>query len=249
MMIVRNWLFRVLAFGLAFSAVLGWTALGRAGASGPICHGPDFEKRVALTFDDGPHPSFTPQILDLLKEYDARATFFVLGRHAARYPDLIRKLVDSGQEVGNHSFTHLRFPSGSTEAWPREIQRTALELGLLGCPAPRLFRPPFSDYNQRLLQFLAHTNHRLVLWSVDAGDWREPDPLAIAVKVLSQVRPGSIVILHDSDETGTADRQPTVEALGLILPALKARGYESVTVTELISSPPEPDQERAAKGP
>mgnify|MGYP005839570705 CR=1 FL=1 len=250
-MIVRIFLgLSVITLAVAFVAILAGAELAPAAAEGPICRGNCLKKQVALTFDDGPHPSYTPQILRLLTQYDARATFFVLGRHAARYPELIRKLVDSGQEVGNHSFTHLRFPSEAKEAWFRELECTEVELDLLGCPDRRLFRPPFSDYNPELLRFLAHIRQRLVLWSVDGGDWREPDPMAIAVNVLSQVRPGAIVILHDSDETGTADRQPTVEALGLILPALKARGYESVTVSELLAPPAaEPDQEKAAPGP
>ena len=228
--------FRVLAFGSALSAVMLFTEIGMAATKGFICQGSGHKKQVALTFDDGPHPSHTPQILNLLNEYQARATFFVLGRHAAYYPRLIRKLVESGQEVENHSFSHLRFPPENHKVWQSQLERTELELDLLGCPDHRLFRPPFSDYNQELLQFLANIRQRLILWSVDSADWREPDPLNIAVNVLSQVRPGSIVIMHDSDETGAADRQPTVEALGLILPALEARGYRCVTVSELLSA-------------
>lgn len=249
-MILRNYLGPgLLALVVAGATILGVALLEPAAAAGPICRGHGVEKQVALTFDDGPHPEYTPQILSLLEHYHARATFFVLGQHAQRYPDIVRKLVDSGQEVENHSYTHLRFPSKGQEAWQRELERTELELDLLGCPDQNLFRPPFSDYSKELLQFLAHIHQRLVLWSVDGADWREPDPMAIAVNVLSQVKPGAIVILHDSDETGTADRTPTVEALSLILPALRARGYDCVPVSELISSPAEPDQERAAAGP
>jgi peptidoglycan-N-acetylglucosamine deacetylase len=248
--IVKNFLgLSLVAMGLAFLAVLAGAERGLAAAAEPICRGDGLKKQVALTFDDGPDPDYTLQILGLLEKYAARATFFVLGEHVQCYPEIVRKLVNSGQEVGNHSFTHPRFPAEAQEAWHRELKHTELELDLLGCPDQHLFRPPFSDYNQELLGFLAHIDQRLILWSVDGADWREPDPLAIAVNVLSQVRPGAIVILHDSDETGTADRTPTVEALGLILPALKARGYEFVTVSELLGPPGEPDQERAAAGP
>jgi peptidoglycan/xylan/chitin deacetylase (PgdA/CDA1 family) len=241
--------FRLMALALAFSALLAGVKPGLAGPAGPICHGRGLKKQVALTFDDGPHPSFTIQILSLLNKYAAQATFFVLGEHAAQYPEVIRELVDSGQEVGNHSFTHLRFPSKDEEAWPGEIERTELELDLLGCPDHGLFRAPYSDYNPGLLQFLANIGQRLVLWSVDAADWREPDPMAITVNVVSQVEPGSIVVMHDSDETGEADRTPTVEALGLILPALLVRGYQCVTVSELLAVPAEPDQAKATTSP
>ena len=241
--------FRLLAVTLAFLALWAGAKPGLAEPAGPICHGNALKKQVALTFDDGPHPSFTPQILSLLKKYAARATFFVLGEHAAQYPEVIRELVDSGQEVENHSFTHLRFPSKDEETWPGEIERTELELDLLGCPDHHLFRPPYSDYNPGFLQFLANLHQRLILWSVDAADWRESDPMAITVNVLSQVEPGSIVIMHDSDETGEADRTPTVEALGLILPALSARGYQCVTVSQLLAALGEADQVTAATSP
>jgi peptidoglycan/xylan/chitin deacetylase (PgdA/CDA1 family) len=234
----------VVALGVAFFLVMEGEGLGLATTEGPICRGMDTQKQVALTFDDGPNPRFTPDILNLLEKYDARATFFVMGQHAVRYPRLVKKLVEAGHEVENHSFTHPRFPAQDQETWLRELERTELELDILGCPDHHLFRVPFSDYNKGLLHFLTNIRQRLVLWSVDSADWREPDPLAIAVNVLSQVVPGAIVILHDSDETGEADRQPTVEALELILPALKTRGYTCVTVSELLS-PPSQDQVKA----
>jgi peptidoglycan-N-acetylglucosamine deacetylase len=229
--------FSVVILCLASSLAWGGEGLGASAGAGPICRGTTTHKRVALTFDDGPHHRFTPDILNLLDTYQAQATFFVLGRHAARYPHVMRELVKSGHELGNHSFSHLRFPAANREAWLREMKRTELELELLGCPDLPLFRPPYSDFNQGLVNFLANLHRRLVLWSVDSADWREPDPLAIAANVLSRVKPGDIVIFHDSDETGTVDRRPTVEALGLILPALKARGYEFVTVSEILSPP------------
>jgi peptidoglycan-N-acetylglucosamine deacetylase len=229
--------FSFIVLGLALFLAMGGEGLGASAGQGPVCRGTTTHKQVALTFDDGPHPRYTAEILSLLNAYQAHATFFVLGRQAARYPHLIKELVRSGQEVGNHSFSHLRFPAANREAWLMEVERTELELRLLGCPDCGLFRPPYSDYNQGLLQCLANLRRRLVLWSVDSADWREPDPLTIAANVLSRVRPGAIVIMHDSDETGQADRRPTVEALSLILPILKARGYECVTVSELLAPP------------
>lgn len=229
--------FSLIILGLALCLAQGGQARAASPGEEPVWRGTTSRRQVALTFDDGPHPRFTREILSLLEAYEARATFFVLGRQAARYPQLIKKLVDSGQEVGNHSFSHLRFPMADREAWLLEVARTDLELELLGCPDCGLFRPPYSHYNRGLLKLLGHLHQRLVLWSVDSADWREPDPLAIAANVLSRVRPGAIVILHDSDETGEKDRRPTIEALGLILPALKARGYECVTVSELLAPP------------
>ena len=115
------------------------------------------------------------------------------------------------------------------------MERTAIDLDLLGCPqSQRLFRPPYSAYDDRLKTYLAHTRRCLVLWSLDSGDWQGLAAPAIIKNVLSRVRNGSIIIFHDSDEHAQADRHPTVEALRTILPALKAAGYRMVTVSELL---------------
>jgi peptidoglycan-N-acetylglucosamine deacetylase len=190
---------------------------------------------VALTFDDGPSPVYTRAILALLKQYQAKATFFVIGSKVERYPDLIKALVQGGHEVGNHTFKHVRLPKASRQVRGRELERTWLDLDLLGCPRKRrLIRPPYSDCNDRLVAYARHTNQELVLWSVDSGDWRGLDAKTIACNVLSQVKNGSIVVFHDSDEDCCKDRRPTVAALKIILPALKAAGYRLVTISELV---------------
>ena len=118
----------------------------------------------------------------------------------------------------------------------QELERTSVDLDLLGCPqSERLFRPPYSAYDDRLKAYLAHTHRRLVLWSIDSGDWQGLAAPAIIKNVLSRVRNGSIIIFHDSDENAQADRHPTVEALRIILPALKAAGYRMVTVRSFLT--------------
>jgi peptidoglycan-N-acetylglucosamine deacetylase len=193
------------------------------------------EKTVALTFDDGPSPVYTPQIMALFKKYQAHATFFVLGNKVEQTPWLVRALLKDGNEVGNHSFSHPRLTKTGQLSREQELERTAVDLDFLGCPqSQRLFRPPYSAYDDRLKAYLAHTRRRLVLWSLDSGDWRGLAAPAIIKNVLSRVRNGSIIIFHDSDEKAQADRHPTVEALKIILPALKAAGYRMVTVSELL---------------
>jgi peptidoglycan/xylan/chitin deacetylase (PgdA/CDA1 family) len=193
------------------------------------------EKAVALTFDDGPSSTYTPQIMALLKLYQARGTFFVLGEKVEQTPRLVQALLKNGNEVGNHSFSHPRMTKEDQISRGRELERTAIDLDLLGCPqSQRLFRPPYSAYDDRLKAYLAHTRRRLVLWSLDSGDWRGLAAPAIIENVMSRVRNGSIIIFHDSDEHAQADRHPTVEALRTILPALKAAGYRMVTVSELL---------------
>jgi peptidoglycan/xylan/chitin deacetylase (PgdA/CDA1 family) len=218
--------------------ILLWLGPALAEPGSFIVRGSPEAKRLALTFDDGPSP-YTRKILSLLNRHHARATFFVLGSHAAQYPGIIRALLRHGHELENHSFSHIRFPQADRLAWQQELERTEAELALLGAPDHDLFRPPYSDYDQGLLNFLGHLHERLVLWSVDSGDWRGLSDVEIAANVLKEVHNGAIIIFHDGDEKGQADRGNTVAALKIILPALKSRGYELVTVSELLA-PSEP---------
>ncbi len=201
--------------------------------------GPPLVRQVALTFDDGPSPRATRLILALLTHYRVHATFFVIGEHLEEYPGLVRAEIRDGEEVGNHSFDHPRFTKCDLPTEERELERTRVDLDLLGYhPADLLFRPPYSDYNQRLVAYLGHTHRRLVLWGIDSGDWQGLPAKAIVHNVVDRVHPGAIIIFHDSDEHGRANRTPTVEALKVILPALKAAGYRMVTISELIAGAP-----------
>ncbi len=201
-----------------------------------IWAGDPSQHAVALTFDDGPSPIYTPKILALLQRYHAHATFFVQGDHLEKYPWVARAALLGGNEIGNHSFSHPRFTKVDQSFRERELERTAVDLDLAGCPkAERLFRPPYSAFDERLSAYLAHTQRHLVLWSIDSGDWKGLDAATIAKNVLSRVRNGAIIIFHDSNETGKADRRSTLQALEMILPILKAAGYRMVTVSGLFS--------------
>jgi peptidoglycan-N-acetylglucosamine deacetylase len=206
------------------------------------------DKAVALTFDDGPSPRYTPQIMAMFKEYQAHGTFFVMGHKVEAYPGLVQALIKDGNEVGNHTFSHPRMTKADQLSRERELERTAVDLDLLGCPpSPRLFRPPYSAYDDRLKAYLANTRRCLVLWSIDSGDWQGLDADAIVHNVLSRVRNGAIIIFHDGDETDQANRRPTVEALRTILPALRAAGYRMVTVSQLLHLRGSPCPPREAK--
>lgn len=219
---------------LALFLLIAWPFPAPAADPKIIWGGPPEVKQVALTFDDGPSPRYTLKILSLLREHQAHATFFVLGAHVELYPRVVQATLREGHEVGNHSFDHPRLSKSDEPSRERELERTTVNLDLLGCKA-RLFRPPFSDYDGRLVAYLNHTNRRLVLWGIDSGDWRGLPAETIAHNVLSRVRPGAIIIFHDSNENERADRNPTVEALKEILPGLKAMGYRMVTVSELVA--------------
>jgi peptidoglycan/xylan/chitin deacetylase (PgdA/CDA1 family) len=220
---------------LGFILGIGLPGPAAGGESVTVWAGAPNEKAVALTFDDGPSPVYTPQVMALLKKYQARGTFFVMGHRVEQYPGLVQALVKAGHEVGNHSFSHPRLTKTGQLSREQELERTAVDLDLLGCPrSQRLFRPPYSAYDDRLKAYLANTRRCLVLWSLDSGDWRGLAAPAIIENVLSRVRNGAIIIFHDSDENAQADRHPTVEALRTILPTLKAAGYRMVTVSELL---------------
>jgi peptidoglycan-N-acetylglucosamine deacetylase len=205
-----------------------------AASPGVITSGENSTPEVALTFDDGPSSRFTPRILDLLKQYQAQGTFFVLGAKVEQHPDLIQEMVQAGHEVGIHSYSHPRLPTLKPVRRAFELERTWLALRLLGCPDTGMVRPPYSDYDQPLLSYLAHTNRELILWNIDSGDWQGLNAVTIVQRVLSQAKNGAIIIFHDSDEYAQADRTPTVEALKFILPALKQAGYRLVTVSDLL---------------
>jgi peptidoglycan/xylan/chitin deacetylase (PgdA/CDA1 family) len=230
---------------LHFWVILAWLGFFLAGAPlGPawgaepvdVWAGPTNEKAVALTFDDGPSPVYTPQVMALLQKYQAHGTFFVMGHRVEQFPGLVRGLIKAGHEVGNHSFSHPRLTKTGQLSREQELERTSLDLDLLGCPkSQRLFRPPYSAYDDRLKAYLAHTHRRLVLWSIDSGDWSGLSAPVIIKNVLSRVRNGAIIIFHDNDEEAQADRHPTVEALKIILPALQTAGYRMVTVSQLLN--------------
>jgi peptidoglycan/xylan/chitin deacetylase (PgdA/CDA1 family) len=194
------------------------------------------EHIVALTFDDGPDPVVTPQILDILGAHDARATFFVLGERAARYPDLVRRIHREGHTVGTHTQHHrLRFHFGSPTYVQREIEdAVAVVAGIL--PArPTLFRPPqglrtpcFASGWQRTSGLVC------VTWSVRALDSRPTTARAIVARVEHGLEPGAIVTLHDGTGLGGGtDRQPTLAALTTILAECEARGLRCVALSEV----------------
>lgn len=188
------------------------------------------EKVIALTFDDGPHTTFTPQILDLLAKYDAKATFFVIGERAEKYPELIRKLDDQGHEIANHTYTHPH--SITVENLERELKKTNEIIYDITGSYPLLYRPVGGSYNERIINTAVENGYKVIMWSwhQDTKDWKMPGVNNIVTTVLSGATPGNIVLFHDAG----GNRSQTVQALEQILPALTQKGYKFVTVSELL---------------
>ena len=191
---------------------------------------PTSRKVVALTFDDGPVTTTTPEILNILKEKNIKATFFVVGEQVKRFPNLVSQEVAEGHEVGNHTYSHPMLTSlqeGMVEEELRTTEKQILEVA----PKPTLFRPPGGFSNKKIIKIARESEYSTILWTIDPIDWRSPSPPVgeIVDLVVKEVKPGSIILLHDGKYPST-----TPEALWFIIESLESRGYEFVTVTELL---------------
>ncbi len=190
----------------------------------PVPHDQAGAPVVYLTFDDGPHPTWTPRVLELLELYNAPATFFVLGESATRYPEIVERMVAEGHQAENHTFDHVWLDRAPRDLFISQV--TAADDALHAAAGGRVdpiacLRPPYAAMNEHTRDLAAELGKSVVLWSVDTQDWRRPGVGQIVSHVLSNVRPGSIVLMHD----GGGDRSQTVGALGAILDGLAARGY------------------------
>ena len=185
---------------------------------------------IALSFDDGPHPRYTPEILSILAEYGVRATFFMVGENVGYYHDAATAVLEAGHEIGNHTFSHHRLRKMSTGEIREEILACEDAISSLGEYRPRFVRPPEGCMNEQLRQAAAELDYRIVLWDVDTLDWAHTPPATIAQHILDEVESGDIILMHDF----IGYNSPTPEALRLVIPALLERGYHLVTVGELI---------------
>lgn len=180
------------------------------------------DAHIYLTFDDGPDRVHTPQVLDVLARYRARATFFQVGRLIVEHPDLTRRVVAEGNEVGNHTWSHPDLSTLDREELATELNATSTALEDILGRAPTLFRPPYGRMSSTTREDAAIAGLETVLWHVDPSDWDTPGADAVVSRVLTEVEPGSVVLLHD----GGGDRSQTVAALDEILLELSARGFD-----------------------
>ncbi len=188
------------------------------------------DKRIALTFDDGPHYKYTAEILDILAENDVKATFFVVGSLAERYPELILRELSEGHEIASHTWSHphlSKLPEATLES---ELSATEELLYELAEYRPKLFRPPEGKCPDSVRRVAAHLDYEVVLWTVDTRDWAHTPTETIVKTVLDNTEPGAIILCHDF----IGGNSPTPEALRKFIPELKRNGYEFVTVSDLL---------------
>jgi peptidoglycan/xylan/chitin deacetylase (PgdA/CDA1 family) len=234
-----KWLWPLLL--LSFVGLAGFVSYfeykGIGCQDGIVRRGPR-EKVVALTFDDGPNPIYTPKILDILKEKQVRASFFVLGVHVRKYPEIARRIVREGHDIGNHTYTHRDLVPATRAVILRQVRLTNKIIRHVTGVETRLFRPPRGVYSNAVRKLLVEEEgYRIILWTVSSIDWRRVSPRLIVRRVARYVSPGGILLFHDSGALIRREggrRVNTVQALPLVIDYLRAIGYEIVPVSELL---------------
>ena len=189
--------------------------------------------KIALTFDDGPHPQYTPLILDILREYNVHATFFLIGENAERNPELVRRILREGHEIGNHTYLHKNLKEHTSGGIYEEIAMAEEAILRIADQRTKLLRPPGGLYDKQVCETAHRLDYDIILWTVDTFDWKHPTPEEIIQTVESNVQCGDIILCHDF--IGGAP-SPTPDAIRKIIPDLLRRGYEFVSVSELIYS-------------
>lgn len=203
---------------------------------------PYINKNIALTFDDGPYGTSTEKILDILKQENVHATFFVIGKNVEKFPALAKRIVTEGNLIGNHSFDHAKnLPNLSTTTFENNIQRAESAIFFYTGLKPKLFRPPYGNISAQMYGKLKHDGYTTVLWNIDAADWDyEKTPTALLEKIIiKDAKPNGIIVLHDGRDTQVNyPRDNTVNALAYIIGQLKKQGYNFVTVDKIIGVEP-----------
>ncbi|MAS94782.1 MAG: polysaccharide deacetylase [Verrucomicrobiales bacterium] len=200
------------------------------------------EKVLAITFDDGPHGVNTPRLLDMLKKRKIKATFYVVGNMVEYNPDILKRMIAEGHEIGNHTVTHGTLSRMSDDALRKEL-RDAHDMIIEACGvAPRSMRPPGGAIkNDQKKLMLKEFGYPTILWSVDPEDWKKPGVATVTSRLVNGARPGGILLVHDLHAT-------TVDAMPSTFDQLLAKGYRFVTVTELIEMEMESRLQAAAEG-
>jgi peptidoglycan/xylan/chitin deacetylase (PgdA/CDA1 family) len=193
----------------------------------PLTRVPGSGKRVALTFDDGPNPDATPLILDALRERGVKATFFILGRHADRWPDLVRRVRDEGHTIGNHGWFHRKLHFKSPAYVRDDLTRGTASIEAASGVHPRLFRAPHGFRSPWVTAIARSLGQRTVGWSFGVWDSDRPGVDAIVARTVNGAKPGSILLLHDGDGYDpSGDRVQTARAVPLIVDRLLDQGYQ-----------------------
>jgi len=184
-------------------------------------------KEIALTFDDGPHPKYTRELLEILKKYNVKATFFVVGKQAKKYPHLVKMQKRQGHLIGNHTYDHVNLLTVSTQEAFIQIKAAGKTIGALCGRPPHLFRPPGGNYNRAVIDIAETLGYTTVLWTANAGDCESISRGAMKWRIYSRLGNGGIILMHDGI-------QKTLDILPTTIENLRAKGYKFVTIDEML---------------
>ncbi len=190
---------------------------------------PNHAGMIALTFDDGPHPKYTPEILDILDEYGIKATFFVVGENVGYYSNIVKEEIARGHEIGNHTYEHKNISEYGGQALMQEIKKCEDALASLNYSS-KLFRPPEGALGAEQGRQIKELDYRVILWNLDTRDWAHNTPWQISNYLMKNVKSGDIILMHDF----IGKNSPTPAALRIFIPKMLAAGYRFVTVSELM---------------
>ncbi len=188
--------------------------------------------KIALTFDDGPHPRQTKEILDILDEYGIKATFFVVGINAENYGESLQQIIERGHEIGNHTYTHSKVSELDYYSLKKEIEDCESKIYGMTDYKTKLMRPPEGMIDTSVKAIAKELDYKVILWDIDTRDWAHTSPRDIANHVISKITSGDIILMHDY----IGKNSPTAEALRLFIPELLDMGYKFVVVSELIGT-------------
>ena len=191
---------------------------------------------AALTFDDGPHPVYTPRVLSILEKHGAKATFFMIGESASKYPHIVKKVIEGGHAIGNHTWTHLNLTRINSRI--RRLKSMWSCAKALNPYCQKIFRPPYGAHNKKILSDAFLFRYKTILWCASAQDWTLQGPEEIARKIIDRMTPGTIFLLHDAivDRKGNEaikDREPMIDGLDRALAQL-SRTIQFVTLPSLL---------------
>ncbi|MDI3284893.1 polysaccharide deacetylase family protein [Polyangium sp. 15x6] len=242
-LVARSLLIRPVPTWVTLAALAAYTAIVLSGVLvlrlrmfvDAVCRGPDDARGVALTFDDGPNPTHTPKVLDLLDRAKLKATFFVIGKKAEAHPEIVRDIVARGHTLGSHGYAHPRtFAMLPTSAVRADIERSLVVLEKITGRKPTLFRPPIGHTNPRIAKVVTELDLTVIGWSVRAIDGlASADETKVAARVVRGLEDGAIVLLHDAAERD--DHVPaSLGALPAILEGVRARNLDGVAVMDFV---------------
>lgn len=185
------------------------------------------EKVISISFDAAWGNEYTTDLLNILKKYDIKTTFFLVGDWVDKYPESVKEIYDAGHDVSNHSNTHPHMPQLSSDKMVSEIQSCNDKIEKITGKRPILFRPPYGDYNNAVIDAVKNSNMYCIQWDVDSLDWKDPSPEDMKKRVVNKIKPGSIVLFHNGAKN-------TPKALPMTIEAILSEGYKIVPISEII---------------